>query len=381
MINNNNISNISFKGYDAIPLRAIYMQGLRKRGEKSIFREMQRVIEKEGIDLFINTSNHAITQAPTQTRPLKAFSIWAQDRKIFTKDKNGKHLLWNSKEEVMPQNKITPLEDFKIQPETYIPRGGNFYLGYKENGEKWLIVNTTSITTNENFIKFGDKPTQEHLSELLDINPKNMTGIIDISADLDEIIRPIGYPYVLVNDYREANEMLEIMHKKFPKAYETYFAMEKFLTNEIEKEATRGNTCDENCKILKENGFIPIKIGAHFLHDINFINAIAMKNKNGNITYITNSTKRSYPELHFLEELFDKRLKEKAPQIDTTYYVSGGRRTYDEKNSDGAAFLYGNGLIERNVIMDILANRGGGIHCMCAEIPDFSRLEASFKKA
>ena len=56
-MDNNKITNISFKGYDAIPLKAIYMQGIRKRAEKCIFREMKKVLQEEGVDLFVNSSN------------------------------------------------------------------------------------------------------------------------------------------------------------------------------------------------------------------------------------------------------------------------------------------------------------------------------------
>lgn len=75
-----------------------------------------------------------------------------------------------------------------------------------------------------------------------------------------------------------------------------------------------------------------------------------------------------------MENLFEENLREKVPKITDTYFVSGGKRLDCEKNSESAVELYGKGLQNRNIIMDILANRLGGIHCMTAEVPDFERI-------
>ena len=379
-MDNNKITNISFKGYDAIPLKAIYMQGIRKRAEKCIFREMKKVLQEEGVDLFVNSSNINFAQK-FEDKPSKTpLSIWAQDNKAFVKNKNGKQLLWNNKEEVLTQEQIIPFDDFQINAARFMPKGGDYYLGYKKNGEKWLIINSVSVSGNGTPSRLGDLPTNDVVRDVLDVKERNVTKVFNIAHDLDEMIRPVGYPYVLVNDYAEALNMVEEMHKKFPHSHETYNEMKNFLVKEIEQKDLCGDSTEVICERLRENNFIPIKIGAHFLNDINFINAIAFKNKNNNITYISNSTKRSYPELQFLEHLFDKTLKEKVPNIDSTHYISGGKRTFDEKYSDSHMNLFGRGLQERNVIMDILANRLGGIHCMSAEVPDFTKIENSLKK-
>ena len=160
------------------------------------------------------------------------------------------------------------------------------------------------------------------------------------------------------------------MSYKFPKAYNKYREMKSFLMENLKCEPPH-KTVEEICEILEGCGFKPIPIGGHYHYDINFMNAIAFKNNKGKITYITNSTNKSCPELKYLEELFEKDLREKAPQISDTYYISGGSRTNNERMNDSLALIYEHGFPERNVIMDILANRNGGIHCMTAEIPKF----------
>ena len=124
------------------------------------------------------------------------------------------------------------------------------------------------------------------------------------------------------------------------------------------------------CKALKEFGFIPIKIAGRYHYDINYMNALAWENNSGNISYLTNSVKDSYKELEFLEKRFEESLKERVSNIDNLYFVSGGPRTYDERNSDSALNLYSPGFNRDNVIMDLLAAYEGGIHCLTAEIPE-----------
>ena len=100
---------------------------------------------------------------------------------------------------------------------------------------------------------------------------------------------------------------------------------------------------------------------------------MAFKNDSGKISYITNSTKNSLPELECLEKIFEKDLREKIPEIDRVHFVSGGQKPKapEPKNRfDGWCIkLFSSGFKEDNAIMDILTNRHGGIHCMTAEIP------------
>lgn len=369
---NNKVSTINFKGYDAVPLRALYMQGMTKRGERIIVQQMKKIAEQEGVELIVNNPIKKPTD-DLKTIYNKMLSIWGQDRKAFVQNRFGKQLLWSTKEVVDDENIKPYFADFEINAESYMPRGGNYYVGYKENGEKWLLINGFSLVDQNSFDEFGDEPTEEHLKDLFDVKTENIIKLYDISNDIDEIVRPVGYPYILVNDYNLSFENLEKMYQKFPQSIDIYDEIKKFLTSKIKatSECSAFPAADKICKELEEFGFVPIRIGARYSKDINYMNAIAMKNKNNNITYITNSTKKSYPELEYLEKLFDAELRSKVPKIDTTYYVSGGKRTAFERELEQD---FSRGFQFRNVIMDILANRLGGIHCMTAEVPDFDKI-------
>lgn len=296
-IMNMNISNqtgLSFQGYDVLPLRALYMQGIRKRGEVNIFREMKRIAQIEGLELYLNQDGQNIVKDFGKISGLsKHLPIWGQDNKAFVVNKNGKTILWNSKEYSINPEGLGELGDYKIDEKPYMPRGGDYYLGYKPNGEKWLLINGFSIYDKKSFKDFGDLPTKKILYDLFDVKPKNVITINSFSSDLDEFVRPIGFPYILVNDYNLSLENLEKMKNKFPNSHEPYIELKKFLTeklNQVQSSQVE-NDCDTICQILSDYGFKPIRIGGRYSDDINYMNAIAFQNNKNGISYITNSTK------------------------------------------------------------------------------------------
>ena len=368
-------TNINFCGYDAIPLKAFYMQGLVKQGEANIFREMKGIAQREGLDIFLNQDCITYkTEINNGSKLSKHLSIWGQDNKAFVLNKSGKTILWNAKEPPMESHNSGAFEDYNVDIKKYMPRGGNYYIGYYENGDKWLLVNGMSIADSKGFEKFGDTPTKELLYDLFDVRPENLHILTpDFSSDMDELVRPMGYPYILVNDYNLSLKNLEMMKDKFPNCYETYSTIKRYLQKFILEEKTTKfvKSADEICNILTEYGFKPIRIGGRYCDDINYMNALAFKNSKNGISYITNSTRKSYPELGYLEKLFELDLKEKFPNVTDTYFVSGGKRTVYMRMCES---VLSHGLRLRNVIMDILANRLGGIHCMTAEVPDFDKI-------
>lgn len=355
----------NFKGWDVMPLKGLYMQGLIKPVEKRIFREMTEIARKEHLDLFINQNNKSVKKTLTKfIIPDKNLSIWAQDRKAFVKSIWGDTIYINTDiEDVPKKSDLATIGKYEIQTGKYMPRGGNYYLGYKKNGERWAIVNSSELCRSESFKVFGDCITKEMFCELFDIHPENMFIIDEFFTDLDMVVRPIGYPYVLVNDNNEVLKNIEKLRKKFPYS--------KDIINKLQWHAEESRQQDHAQK-LKEFGFIPINIGGCYWESINFMNAIAFENKNHKISYITNSTRNSCPELEYLERLFEKDLREKVKDIERVHFVSGGKKTKNRKpkfSNKSKISLLSRSSEEDNSIMDILANRLGGIHCMTAEIP------------
>jgi len=357
----NNNQNCSFKGYDVIRLKGLYMQGLIKPGEKRIFNEMAKIAKEEHLDLFINQNNTKISKNLSDNIiPDYTLSIWGQDRKAFVKQKGVDTILENTKEKVFSSSDFFPIGNYKIQAKEYIPRGGNYYIGYKENGEKWAIVNSMEIY--EHFDKLSDKPTKELFCKLFDIKSQNIFMVNEFFRDLDEVIRPIGYPYVLVNDFSENLKNIDKLEMKFPDSKDIIAKLRKYSMQTVMVNLA---------ETLKNYGFIPINIGGFYSENINFLNALAFKNKNNKISYITNSTKESCPELEYLEELFEKDIRAKVKDIEKVYFVSGGIKEIVQTNNNDmfTLTLPSQGSEYDNTIMDILANRHGGIHCMTAEIP------------
>ena len=368
---------VTFKGYDAIPLKGFYMQGLTETVEQNIFNEIKTIAKKENLELYLNLNNKKILKSmPEFFEKDLTLSIWAQDNKAFVENSSGKQILWNLKEKKLPPSELSVLGSYETNIAQFMPRGGDYYLGYKGNNEKWLLINGYHVANQKSFEQFGDEPTEDILRQIFEIKPENIFKLNVFGTDLDEIVRPIGFPYILVNDYSKSATMLNKMKEAYPEANESYDLMSDYIKNKIKSEKALKLDPDYICKKLEEYGFKPIRIGASFSRAINFINAIALKNNDNKITYITNSTKHSSPELEYLEELFDKELRKNVENIEHTYYVSGGINN-EKQNKDIDIFseiLSMHSMPKENGIMNILANRHGGIHCMTAEIPNFDKI-------
>ena len=364
-------NNINFKGYDAVRLKGLYMQGLTSPAEKRIFNEVKEIANKERLSLFINQCSRKLSRSISNSpKRDERLSVWGQDRKAFVEKSGIPTILWHSSEKLLSKKKLCPLGSYAVEAAGMFPRGGNYYIGYKDNGDKWLIMNSISVYDDKAYKAFGDLPSAEMLPKMFDVAPKNIFYIREFSKDLDEVIRPIGYPYVLVNDFEETFKNIEKLEKAFPNSFEIINRLKKYAK-------TYGDDFTSNkIEVLESNGFIPIKIGADYEAGINFMNAIAFKNENNKISYITNSTKGSHPELEYLEQLFEEDMRLKVPNLEKIYFVSGGAKEEQKTvNYDGLGInLPPFGFAKENAIMGILADRHGGIHCMTAEIPDFEKL-------
>ena len=74
--------------------------------------------------------------------------------------------------------------------------------------------------------------------------------------------------------------------------------------------------CRDIQESLRKMGFEPIEIGGNYFYNINFLNAIAFRTKNGGISYITNSVRDSGPEWNGLEEIFENDLRASVDNIE-----------------------------------------------------------------
>ena len=313
----------NFKGYDAVPLKNIYLSELYS---KPFVNEMKIVARQEGFEI----------------RTWEDMDRWPQDRKCFL-EKNGRPFLIADEEvsrKFMRQMHRKGVMGKRIYG---FLEGGDTFIGKYPNGEHWLI-------TGKNV---GEIPLEHRkiISSIYNIDEKNIFEIPKQNFHIDMCVRPIGYPYVLVNDFDLVDKNMEKIIKPFEESQsfmQDYNQYKEYLKYNY-------SSTDEICSSLIEAGFIPIRIAGVYGDEVNFMNGIVNKHSDGTISYITNSSDTGCNNFYKkMQEIFEQELRAKVPNISKIYFIKGKTA--------------GSGI---NYIMSILRYKFGGIHCMSLEEPDF----------
>lgn len=321
--------NISFKGYDAAPLKSVFLE---KATCSPIISEMQQIAKAEDFRICMATD----------------FLKWAQDDKTIIERDNKPHLIGNVRVDEGFMHDLKRTYSISASYAKTFVTGGNSFIGKYPNGEKWLLIGADEIRP---------KKTKTDIAKEYGIDEKNIFTIPQQYYHLDMFIRPIGYPYVLVNNPKLVKQKINKMDmRKFP--YDHIQLRNNFNDFERKRVSSEYSSCDETIKALKEAGFIPIEVAGVFGSEINFLNAIVNKHQNGSISYITNSTACSNTLISQLEQDFEKELREKVSNLDKVYFISGD-------TEKGKSLL--------NYMMYNLSNKGGGLHCMSLEEPAFDK--------
>lgn len=314
----NSIQNYNFKGYDALPLRAIHIQD---KVAGAFFWELEEVAKKEGFE--VKYSNDLVK--------------WSQDHKTIVEKRKRPFMLASR---MFGETSLEALKKkYKISgtiPLNYVA-GGNCFIGKYPYGEKWMMV-------GEEDCIFGTKP----IAKDYDIKARNVIPVPQQDFHLDMFMRPIGYPYVLVNNPKLVEEKIKELNKdgKFDELEQN------FLKKEQERQLQYSNF-KKTIKALKKAGFEPIEVAGVFGSGINFMNAIVNQHSNGKISYITNGTMSLNGKKNVFQEIFEEELKQKAPDVDKIYFINGVLDPED------------------NFLMRELDRFDGGLHCMTTEEPDF----------
>ena len=383
----------TFKGHGAGKIKALYMQNANLPSQIAVYDELKSIGYKHNFDVFIQSKEGILSQEMKYPSSLHCdYEIWSQDNKTIL-NKNGQTVIISGL--YMPHTERTATKAFAEEKginhekvELFV-RGGNLFVGKKPDGENYLIIghNDIKVSAIHHFLKeklgyvdyyymqeFMDDgqieidgeiiATLEEFSqyfkanadfivqkflETFDVKKENMTILPQGQYHNDLAIRPLNYPYILVNDEKMSKENL----KKLKKFYKFDISTRKFVKSHFEKIKNQKEiytSCDELCKHLEKVGFIPIRIGGGYgLETINFMNAIVHQDGE-NLIYITNSGISKDKNYIFLQTLFEQELKKKCPQISKIYFVKGAPT---DKGS--------------NVILEYLKQHHGGIHCLCAE--------------
>ena len=391
-----NISPINiqtFKGHGAGKIKTLYMQNGTQEPLINIYNQMRMIGEKEGFKVYMHDrdelKNEWLFEPNNQFCP---WEIWSQDNKILVKKNNETTLMYSKAfpaKELDEAIQLAQKAGFKAETTGIMLDGGNIFIGEKDDGENyfmtslWMLylcgayeylksknIKGLTFSTVGQFASTSEvknfrsetiasaneyngnkshwqRKAQETISKDFNVKPENIFILPDAEFHLDMFIRPLEFPYVLVNDEKRTDEILDELKEEF-KNNRRSLAQIDTIKSKLEKRRQKYHGTEEVCQSLKTKGFIPIKIaGMYGLGEPNYINAIVHKNEDG-LIYITNSSKPGTKIEEALQDIFEKDLKEKCPEIKRVHFVSGKK--------------YGN----TNDIMACLS-LNGGIHCLCAE--------------
>lgn len=386
----------SFKGYGACPLKSLYLQANNDPDCLTVAKEVKQIGLKENFDVFIQIGKELINPNNYNQKKLHSVetTIWSQDKRFVLEGQDGKNtdiaisstgsgaINGDIDSSIELANSLNiPIKEMKS-----VLEGGNCYILKNNNGEKLALIGKTdrlrtakkiaieeigedagrydkleNVYNHENLdfknkqTKYEDKATIQ-IAHDLNIKPENVHFISQPAFHIDMAVRPLNYPYVLINDFNCAKKLLEKAKNEtsdpdIKKQIEEVISNTEYTKKIIDPKYANMDTIANE---LTEQGFKVIRApGILNYGETNFMNAIVQERTNGDLVYITNKSP-DIPGIN-LNELFEKVLKENVPQIKKVYFVSGQK--------------YGN----NNYISYTLDKKSGGIHCMVCEHPDFSR--------
>jgi hypothetical protein len=278
----------------------------------------------------------------------------------------------------------------KCEPTDSYIEGGNFFIGQKPDNTKFAIVgkrtlvNTAELLvmkdlgmnpkskedyekflSDKRFNKYADENfdhyleiAKEKIAKDLKLEPESVHYISQPEFHLDMKIRPLKYPYILINDY---NLMIKELEKREDKSYKAKNYIKRLkrklanmTKNEVQKDYVSAVQTE---KELTDLGFKVIRVPGIVDRRANFMNAVVHERDNGELVYITNKTSFMNSFDIDLNNLFRKYLLKNAPDVKRVEFISGP--------------VYENGRTFLEKALDDPKN--GAIHCMASERPDFDK--------
>ena len=349
-----------------------------------------------GCCLYADSKSEDLPKNPSK---LNVIDFWSQDNKFFANTNDGEKILSTKtfcSDRFFEAKKLSELINVPFEETEVLLEGGNFFLGTKDNGDNYLLIGNILFNTNsiyqflkhkdvklddkkfEHFLDkgvvFKDEPlisklitfdqyrkeethwakhTRELLAKQFDVKEENILCVPNANYHIDLFLRPLKYPYILVNDDEAIKKELAQIEEKFD-CSDGFLKDAKKHLKKMEKEY---DSSAEVIEKLEKFGFVPIMVPGAIGHfNVNFINAIVNEREDG-LSYITNCPNLSNDDRYkFLTAEFQKEMDKKAPQVDNFYFVDGG----EFENGDTLSMMY-------------LTKLKAGIHCLCAERPDFDK--------
>lgn len=403
-------SQINFKGYDVRPLRGFFMQ----HDCCGIAKEMKAIGDKEGFRIFSphkNAKSYQITCS--ETLPVKStdtLNLWAQDRWMIVKNKllaYDLNSITNSIKEFFNLSFCPTQQELRNKMSTPIynasslsffasleaeERAEEFIAYKKEIGE---LRDACHISGGNVFIVKNDKKDSvivgsnelhnfslKEIKKMFDTN--SITVLPQMDFHLDLFIRPLDNKRILLTDDIKSLEVLQNGINKISQYIknnpnDNKIELLDILQNLIEMRARLQAEVQDNPfaqtdnveSILKKAGFEVIRVPGRLYqiagtnseepclqHYCNYMNANVLRNKDGEIVYITNKGMID-KMLGLSPELSDKlNFSFEGAFIDSiSPYVKKEHIYFIEGENDAVA-------------NEMLFLNQGGIHCACMEIPE-----------
>ena len=385
----NTITPINFKGYDVRPLKGFVMSC----NPHNIASEMNHIGQKEGFKVYSFVDKQLKEEVPPKSK-MQTF-MWAQD--LWTVANNKLHTFFNNQYSNELLN-IFNLNTDNLQvnkrksswflkeiaknngnatsalDKSHIP-GGNFYVVKNHEKEDELLIGK-------------DELAKYNLDEIKEIfNTKKVTVLPFMDYHIDLFVRPLENKVILLTDDNLSLKALRNGHKKISEFIKQLSdkqeilkysnSMKKFSSyiNKFEKQISANEyaTTAETEKTLVDSGYKVIRVpgrlyelskdageqGSFLECDCNYINANVVKNKKGELVYITNKSNIDSETLGLTEEMNEKCgfSFENAFKDSISDYI----------NQDNIYFIKGE---DDFVAKTMLKKLQGGIHCLCAEVPE-----------
>lgn len=377
------INQTSFNGYNARPLRGFLMRS----NAYGIADEMYKIGQKEGFKVFMPRGNTIIEKPCEKNKEIK--NLWTQDYWTIVKDKllalNPNELTciiqcyFNLKDNIIQTEKRVNKENKECKSNlffnsfilnsinSYVDRMKNLYASHIAGGNIFIMQNSESVIVGNSELQ---KYSKEEIQKMYDAEDVIVLPQMDYHLDL--FIRPLDKKRVLLADDNMMIKSLEKSLNKIPKDDNAYTLLKNYIHSfQLSIEENSNSQADEIEEILQNNGFEVIRVPARIYniennneddlcllnHDLNYINANVLLNKNDELVYITNkSNLDSLPDLSFhIKEMVVSDFEESF--IDAVSAYIKPEHIYFVNGDDGF------------ISKTLLPNYQGGIHCTCSEVP------------
>ena len=347
-------THINFKGHEAQRLKGLVVQQTKTFNGDYLINELNSIAQQYKLNII----------------PSPISEVWTQD--LFTITPKGSVIAESDEYKKIISTRLGIEQDnLSIEHE----QGGNLFYVKNKKGKTLLLTGTDKFDSDNKVLKEKGKYQADKIVQI----PK-------ADFHLDLFLTPIGDNKILLADDRlmlgaiakminkvraeqlkEGNSQKEQEHLNI--AYFNLTKLYKKFKNEISENAFEPTNKAKT--ILEKEGFdvisVPSRIydnfGRELGHKLNYSNAVTFKTENNETVLITGKShlndKMGLTEdiqqrigMNF-ETIFVDSIKEHI-KPENIHFVNGGE-TFD------------------NDLDTILWNYGGGLHCMCAEIPQFDK--------